>query len=47
MFITDGEKHLSSVEDGRNECWLKVKEIFQSKNFCKICFLFKLYSKIK
>ena len=24
MFITDGEKHLNFVEDGRKECWLNI-----------------------
>ena len=31
MFITEGEKYLNFVEDGRNECWLIQN---QSTFFC-------------
>ena len=29
--LHDGEKHLNFVEDGRNECWLKLIKRAQTK----------------
>ena len=37
MFITDGEKHLNFVNDGRNEYWLRIKE----KGFLLTAYIFQ------
>ena len=39
MFITDGEKHLNFVDDGRNEYWL-----YKNLKDFKLVFSFDLFS---